>query len=70
MASGIITGTLHYLKIRFSNLAITIDKELIEQVEVYLENLSVDELEDTQKSFFRCTDDRELYDLVISKQGI
>mgnify|MGYP001106603106 CR=1 FL=1 len=70
IVSGMTTATLQYLKIRFSNSPITIEEELIEQMGVYLEYLSVDELEDTQKSFFKCTDDRELYDLVISKLGI
>lgn len=70
METGMITATLQYLKIRFSNSPIAVDEELIEQLGVYLEYLSLEELEDTQKTFFRCTDDKELYDLVISKLDI
>lgn len=64
-----LTETLLYLKVRFSNSPISINKELIEQVEVYLKNLSAGELGNTKNAFFRCTNDEELYNLITNKLG-
>lgn len=67
---GVVETTMQYCRIRLYDSYISIDKAILDKLDDYLCRLVKDELFKVQSEFFRCTEDEELYNLVISKLGL